>query len=252
MINSEEEYNNISELESTHWWYRSLHDLVLKTIKKHFSNLEPVIVDAGCGTGGLIQYLNQNGYDNTSGFDLSEFAVAHSKSKLLQVIKGDLRKIEDLIERNSVDILILNDVLYFLTPLEQSSLLEKVHGLLNANGIVILNMPSMKIFGGNHDRVVGITERFEKDQIPMLLGNGKFLISTQKYWPFFLSPVIYFSRLIQKISFQHNSKMEFKSDLRKENSFINFCCYYITKVENLILNVKPFGSSLFLVFNKIE
>lgn len=252
MINSKEEYIKMSELESTHWWYRSLHELVLITIKKHFSNREPVIVDAGCGTGGLIQYLNQNGYDNTRGFDVSEFAVSISKSMSLQVITGDLRKIDELIERNSVDILILNDVLYFLTPLEQGRLLTSIHGLLKSNGIVILNIPSMRIFSGNHDRIVGITRRFEKEDIPLLLGNGKFNISNKMYWPFFLSPVIYLSRLFQKISGRMNSKMEFKSDLQKENSLINFCCYYITKVENRILKAKPFGSSLFLVLSKIE
>jgi 2-polyprenyl-3-methyl-5-hydroxy-6-metoxy-1,4-benzoquinol methylase len=63
------------ELESQHWWYKILHLQCLHQIQDHFISKSINIVDAGCGTGGLINYLNQNGYKNISGIDVSTKAI---------------------------------------------------------------------------------------------------------------------------------------------------------------------------------
>src|SRR3954463_14001680 len=66
--------------ERTLWWYRCLHALTLRHIKKYSPVADPFILDAGSGTGGLISFLNSHGYTSVDGFDLSPYAVAHANT----------------------------------------------------------------------------------------------------------------------------------------------------------------------------
>ena len=75
MLGNKDEYDRMAEAEGKHWWYRSLHERVLRTIQKQFASRDIDILDAGCGTGGLLSYLRDNGFTNLQGFDISEFAV---------------------------------------------------------------------------------------------------------------------------------------------------------------------------------
>lgn len=54
MLAKEKEYIKMAKAERNHWWYRNLHYLVLDTIKNRFSRRDIAIIDAGCGTGGVI------------------------------------------------------------------------------------------------------------------------------------------------------------------------------------------------------
>ena len=62
MINNKKEYLKMDEVESKHWWYVSLHYLTLKAIQNKFNFLDVSILDAGCGTGGLLSFLKRKKY----------------------------------------------------------------------------------------------------------------------------------------------------------------------------------------------
>lgn len=79
MIDNEEEYRRMFEVEQKLWWYGRLHRMVLKNIRQQFEDRQIRILDAACGTGGLLSYLHAKGYKNCSGFDASAHAVKFSK-----------------------------------------------------------------------------------------------------------------------------------------------------------------------------
>ena len=47
-------YEEMYVVEDKHWWYVVLHELVLLFSKYNFSHQSLDILDAGCGTGGLL------------------------------------------------------------------------------------------------------------------------------------------------------------------------------------------------------
>lgn len=245
-----DEYYRMAEVESTHWWYRSLHFLVLKHIKKHFSSRKIKIIDAGCGTGGLMSFLIGRGYRDIHGFDVSDVAVKFCQDNNLSVFKGNLKNISDYFQEEDADVIISNDTFYFLSIDEQRKLADDIYRVLRKGGVLIANMPALKTFGGIHDLQVGIKRRFEREDIGRVFDGNKYALLTKTFWPLALSPVIWLSRYVQRLKMKLNPDTRIISDLKNEGKIINSMLFSITKAENQILSKKPFGSSLFLVMKK--
>jgi SAM-dependent methyltransferase len=245
-----DEYYNMARLEHSHWWYRSLHLLVLKHIQKHFCSKEINIIDAGCGTGGLMYFLKKKGYQKVEGFDLSETALKICNQNGFFVFRGDLRNIADYYMENFADVIISNDTFYFLSIDEQRNLTDKIYRLLRKDGVLITNMPSLKAFRGNHDVQVGIQKRFEEEDIWKVFDRKKYSLVTKTYWPFLLSPIIWISRYIQRLKIKFNPQSAIRSDLKDEGRIINSILLSVTKTENYLFDRKPFGTSLFLLMKK--
>ena len=238
----------MNDVENRHWWYRSLHELVLAHIKNNFESKQIHILDAGCGTGGLLDFLQNDNFSNLSGFDLSIDAVKSSLDKGLNVKALDLR--EFFFQGKKYDVIISNDTLYYLTFEEQKKLLNNFYKSLNKGGVVFFNLPSFNAFEGIHDIAVGIKNRFNKQKIEDLVGLAQF--DVQKiYWPFLLSPLIYLARLIQRFKLKHMKKIKIDSDIDIPSPLVNETLYWLVKFENKYIKRKPFGSSLFLILKKL-
>ncbi len=247
-----DEYYRIAKLEFDHWWYQSLRSLVLKHIVKNFNNKDIKVIDAGCGTGGLISFLKHKGYENVEGFDLSDTAVKICSGREIPVLKADLKDFANLFEKNYADLVISNDTFYFLDLEEQITLANNINDVLKEGGCLIVNMPSLKAFHGSHDFKVGIKKRFESNDIWKIFNKDRYKMVTKTYWPFLISPLIWITRFVQRMRMRLNLKKEVNSDLKREARFINSFLFTITQMENKLLQSKPFGSSMFLVMKKIN
>ena len=77
MIGRSDEYEKMFRLEGQLWWYRILHERVESVLRQHFGDKRDIqLLDAGCGTGGLLSFLRQRNYNNLRGIDGSADAVA--------------------------------------------------------------------------------------------------------------------------------------------------------------------------------
>ena len=204
-------------------------------------------MDAGCGTGGLLQYLQRRGYTDLSGFDVSREAVAIAKQRGLPVQQGDLRQKFP----GPNEAIISNDTLYFLTPSEQRDFLERCAQSLAPGGLLLLNVPALRAFRGIHDLSVGIGRRFTQAEVRALFADTELSIQQIRFWPFFLSPLIYARRVLQRIRLQRSKQSSIRSDLDLPPAFLNQLFEAVTRVENAVLPWKPFGSSLFVVAKKL-
>lgn len=250
MIGKSYEYTKMSEVESKHWWYKSLHDLTVKTLelrfKKNYSQIN--ILDAGCGTGGLMEILNKHGYKNLQGFDLSDHAVKIAQSKGLSVKIDDLTTFE--YQEDFFDVIISHDTLCYFNNEEQKKVLIRFNHLLKKNGVLIMNVPALDVFSGIHDKAVGIKNRFNIPSIFDIINSDNFNIIERKYWPFSLSPIIFFIRTFQRFQLNFKKDIKIKSDIDLPSDVINNILYKVVSFENKFLVKKPFGSSLFLVLQK--
>jgi len=250
MLNRKNEYEKMASVEIVHWWYESLHRQVINTIKANFSTKNVSILDTGCGTGGMMLKLKECGYHNITGLELSEEGVGFCRNRGLTVDKGDLRNIDSHFPERQFDVIINNDVLYFLKHEEIKKYFTVCKDLLKKDGLLICNFPSLQAFGGIHDISVGIEHRFSKSKVRHLVNWSEYDEVQNYYWPFILSPVIFLVRLIQRIKIRVMHDVTISSDIDLPPLWINKILIHICSWDLDWIHRYRFGSSLFCVIKK--
>lgn len=255
MIDNRLEYQRMYETERKLWWYQILHGKVLGQIRKHFKAMDPdlKILDAACGTGGLMSFLKENGYSNLRGFDYSQHAIDFSNERGLNVVFGDLRNVEAFEPGETFDIITCNDALYFLTDDEIVRALAAFKNRLNRNGLIIINIHAFEAFSGTHDLAVGSSRRFKLEQFRAFGKAAGLRIGYNTYWPFALSLPILLVRQWQNYQIRRNkiNVDHLDSDVEYPGDTVNAVLKAITKTESSILGKAPFGSSLFMTFQPV-
>ena len=234
------EYKTMNNFETTYWWYVALHELIISKIK----NSNQRILDAGCGTGRLLELLKNH---QTEGFDFSQEALAFCKSKGLNNVW--LQDINTWKSAPKYDAIISADVICSTGIVNYQEIINNFYNALNKDGFLILNLPAFEILRRNHDKAVFVGKRFTRKELKKDLLNAGFKIDFITYRLPFLFIIIWFEKIFQKITKNNNAK----SDLNKLPNFINSFFLAINKFENLLfrLNIrKIFGSSVFAVAHK--
>ena len=250
MLKNVREYKIMADVEDSHWWYRSLHYLVFRTFSQYSPKKNMEILDAGCGTGGLLRKFMLAGYSNATGFDLSEYAVQICVSRELNVKVANLTQLGSMGKSGQFSVVICLDALYYLTPEERIQFFSDAYNLLVPGGMLITNQPALTIFRGTHDRVLGIPYRFNRREFTILAKRAGFEVTEMFYWPRFVAPVILFIRTIQRISLKKQGSDAEVSDLRIYPNWFNTFLYTIFRFEDAIFWSKFMGSSLYAVLKK--
>ena len=250
MIDNRREYEVMAEVETNHWWYRILHSLVLESIERELMSPNIHVLDAGCGTGGLIHSLKAAGYRQVKGFDLSPIAVDICQKKGLDVQLGSLNDIATIQAPSKFDVIISNDTLYYLSADQQSAFFKNANTRLNRGGLLLMNMPALAAFRGTHDRAVGILHRFNRLEVKELIKSAGFEALTLRYWPFSLSPAIFVVRAWQRLKYDPASLIKPLSDLKSHSVLLNTLLYRLIRLEIRLARNTPVGSSLFTVLRR--
>ncbi len=246
---SECEYSRMAEAELTHWWYRSLHALVFDQLGRFDLPSEFEIIDAGCGTGGLLLRLRAAGL-RARGFDLSPHAVERSQKRGVPVELCSISELERCLSPRSISVFICNDVLYHLADEERIETLKSWHRLLVGRGKVILNVPTGDQFKGIHDLSFNIGERIALSRLESELVEAGYELLSWRYWPLLLSPPILLCRLWQR-RLLARGQAPIRSDNDLPPALLNRLFYTLTRVEHR-LPIGYFGSSLFVVAQASE
>src|SRR3989304_3802618 len=93
-VMNDNEYGRMFEVEDSHWWYVTLHRLILKYVAREHNRKGPLdILDAGCGTGRLCQLMS--GFGNVQGVDMSGTAVKLCRKRALNAVyQADLNSMD--------------------------------------------------------------------------------------------------------------------------------------------------------------
>jgi len=250
MIGKSDEYDRMYQAEQQLWWYRILHQKVAGQIGKYFNERREIsILDAGCGTGGLLSHLKRQEYTQIEGFDFSTDGVAFSQLRGLQVAQHDLTKLADYCPQKQFDVIICNDVFTYFSDEIIVDILKNVRTRLKPNGVFITNNNAHAAFAGIHDIVVGGQKRFVAADLKRLAQPAGLQINYTTYWSFFLSPLIMAVRAWQRFELRRGwvDLSQQASDVAVPPTPINQMLYGLVKLEEKLLRRGPFGSSVFMV-----
>jgi SAM-dependent methyltransferase len=241
------EYDKMFRFEDWYWWYRGLHELVLAEVRKYRLGLKSAVLDAGCGTGRLMELLQGEG--RVEGFDYSPEAVERCRQRGIRACRTmDLTEWEP--EEGLREVIISLDVLCCSGVRDDEAALKKFHRALAGGGILILNLPAFPLLRRAHDLAVSSVRRYRKRAFVRQLEALGFRVLYAGY----RLPPLFLAMLAVKTLENLSSKKTIESDLRPLPPLINSVLLAWHWMENRLVRRGvqfPFGSSLFVVARKV-
>jgi SAM-dependent methyltransferase len=144
------------------------------------------ILDIGCGTGLLVNALQQTGFQQVSGIDISpqQIAVALKRGLPCRLVDEHYLANEARIAPNSLDVVFLLDVLEHLEVDKQLPLLSSVHALLRPGGGMVVSVPNANSTFAMRWRHVDWTHHasFTEHSLEFVVRNAGF--ETISYFPY--------------------------------------------------------------------
>ena len=245
-----EEYRIMYEAEDTHWWYRGLRNSMLTLLKLDRGKSRHILIlDAGCGTGGNLQYLKQAGFTNLDGFDFSQHALELCRERGLHHVKiGSITEIP--YPDNHYDVVISCDVLNDKGIHDDCIALRELYRVLKPGGLLFLNLPALKLLSGQHDQATSIARRYTRRSISEKLEREGFRLRRVTYRNMLLFPLIFVVRKLRRSSAEGDAPA--RSDISLPPAPLNAALTLMMKLESLLLRYLdlPIGSSVSVVAQK--
>jgi SAM-dependent methyltransferase len=243
------EYDKMYRLEESNWWYAGRRDIVLKIadrIKQSGSFPEnPMrILDAGCGTGLNLKYLQTLG--ESVGLDISEDALGFSRARgLRSLICASADKLP--LMSKAFDLVLALDVIEHIE--DDDSVIREFNRVLRPGGWLIVTVPAFMSLWSEHDVAVHHKRRYALHELIFILKSGGFRIEWASHWNFVLFLPVFGMRLLKRHS---RSKSKKQTDLIELPYLINRLLLGLLKLENSIIFKSnfPFGVSLICVCKK--
>ena len=208
------------------------------------------ILDAGCGTGGLMKSLGDNTKSTVIGFDLAAGASRFWPERgLVNTFRGSVNAIP--LPTDSLDAVFCINV-FECDEVDPATAYEELLRVTKPGGHLILSMPAHHWLGDEtHDAAVNGSLRFVRKELAALVKTRPVEIERMTHlFPFFL-PVIAGWRFVNAMR-PRSRETEARTDLSRLPDWINAPLFLLTQVERRLLEYMdfPFGSSLLCVVRK--
>lgn len=235
------EYQVMFAVEKKHFWYRGMGRISNTLLRRYLSHrTNNTILDAGCGTGGALLFLQKFG--KPTGIDISPLALTYCRKRGLKNIKRS--SIEKLpFSDKKFDLVTCFDVLCQQEVKNDTRALHEFYRVLKPGGILLLRVPAYNWLRSYHDISVHTKHRYTRFEINTLLKEAHFTLLKSSYINTLLFPLIFLKRILLHFSPPKHS------DVRPVPSFLNQLFFISLLIESSLIRYLdfPFGVSLIVV-----
>lgn len=190
----------LARMQEEHFWYRGRRRFLSGLIERHMPVTQrraQRVVDLGAGCGGFVRYALETGL-----FPDSSFAVADSSMDALTFCKDTLPPetsayqidLMDLGWSARWDVACLLDVIEHIP--DDLRALRQTFQALSPGGYCLVTVPALKQFWSWNDEIVGHQRRYSVAQLSSRLEEAGFRVLDARYFMFWLSPLLFASRLL--------------------------------------------------------
>jgi SAM-dependent methyltransferase len=197
----EEGFFTLLSMQERHFWYvgrhRFLHHATFSSIRRYCARQQGLrAVDLGGGCGGWVRYLR----DRSRG-QFAELALADASGRALElaapVVGPQVARYRiDLLDlgwENRWDVAFLFDVLEHIPADEE--VLRQIGRCLRPGGLLFVACPALQLFWSYNDVLSHHCRRYTKERFRKLAEACHLELCRTRYFMFFLSPLLWLSRL---------------------------------------------------------
>ncbi|OGF64212.1 hypothetical protein A2661_00510 [Candidatus Giovannonibacteria bacterium RIFCSPHIGHO2_01_FULL_45_24] len=240
-------YDDIYAHEDAFWWYRGMRKISKIILDKYVRGVDNNILDAGCGTGGMLDLLGR--YGTVTGVDINPKAVLYANlRKKATILEGNLEKLP--CKSASYDLVNCNDVLYHSSISDDKAVLREFARVLRRGGLLLLREPAFDWLQSHHDRMVWTKHRYTRKELIKKLEDNGFIVMKASYVNFFLFPVALVIRLLER---PFPSCNDHTKSLFNVPYWLDRWLYYVLAAEAGLLPYinLPFGLSIVCLAKKL-
>ena len=225
------EYQLMDAEEAGMWWYRALHARLLDALRE----VRGEVLDAGCGTGGLLGRLGACPGIARVGLEWDAAAARRATEKSgAPVACGSVNALPFADAR--FDAAIVADVLCH-RAVEPAPALAELRRVLRPGGCLVVNMPAYGWLLSGHDRRVHNARRQSARQVRAMLTEARFADIRVRYWNGLLLPLMVVRR---KFLPRH----DFASDVSRFSPWLNTTLHTVAEIERHLPVRLPVGGSV--------
>ena len=175
-----DEYHKMAEVEDRMWYYRALHRHVARSLTQAGLPADAAILDAGCGTGGLLHYLHATQPTwKLSGVDLAAIACSLARERSgASIAEASVSGLP--FADGSFSAITSCDVLCQVEKPEEA--LREFVRCLRPDGVVVLTMPAYQWLYSYHDRQVANLRRYKCSEVKRILHSVGLNPVYSSYW----------------------------------------------------------------------
>lgn len=243
-------YAEYFELEDKHWWFVGRRRLLLKLLERVLgrahANPGREILDVGCGTGTMLQYLSA--YGTATGADADPAAIYFCRKRGLENV-GQLTDATLPFEAATFDLVTMLDVLEHID--DDLGMLREVARVLKPEGLLLATVPAYRFLWGPQDEISHHKRRYRAEELRERLEDAGFSLMKLSYFNTLLFPFIAAIRLGRKVVPAKAAELKSDFTLTKAGSLNRLFASIFAFERHLITRFDlPFGVSIVAVARK--
>lgn len=189
----ESEYQNMFEVEDSHFWFKTVRQIVLE-LAKDLAERPLAVLDLGCGTGGTMSQMPPAW--RVTGADYSAQALAFSRVRgHRKLARVDAQRLP--LRDASFDLIFALDVVEHTERDDLSA--AEIFRVLRPGGRFIASVPAYQALFGPHDEALGHHRRYRRSAFRRLLEGAGFEVQRATYFNSLLFPLAATVRVGQRL-----------------------------------------------------
>jgi SAM-dependent methyltransferase len=222
------EYQAMYRLENELWWYVGMRRISAALLDGWLPS-GARILDAGCGTGGNLQWLAR--YGTACGVDLSAQAISYcARRRLPAVGRGSVLELP--FGDASFDLVTSFDVVYHLDVEDDVAALAEMRRVLRPGGWLLVRVPAFEQLRSRHDAAVHTRQRYRLAELERKTQQVGLAVRRSSYANTLLFPAAVVSRLLA----HHRTEDEASgSDVRPVAPLLNAALGGVLALEAMLL-----------------
>ena len=177
-----DEYRKLAEVEDAMWYFRALHGHLDRELMSVVGDAKAEVLDAGCGTGGLVRRLApRRPAWRWTGVDLEPIACALARERAGAKAEIHEASVTALpFAEGTFDAVVSADVLYHVD--DDAAAMREFFRVLRPGGVAVINVPAYRWLWSYHDVAVHSRRRYGRGETMAKLRAAGFGAVRATYW----------------------------------------------------------------------